>query len=246
MSRPARCVPSPQRGEGQDEGVRDSQNNLQRPNPLTPTLSPLGRGSSLCQLLRTFMANASVLATRLGARVFLRANRELRAPAHCCHQSRNRFGPGKGRGGACLSVFRCWFRRFVGWAKARSAVPTLSILGLTAWASLRSAPPYKIEGSGTPANAGSPTAASCDAARALLERARLTAFHRGSHLGEYSIPKVSFRPGFLGRGLHGRYPPSPVPVQGCTSRPGHRAEGLIPKPPGSRLQIHPRAPPSLP
>ena len=67
------------------------------------------------------------------------------------------------------------------------------------------------------------TAASCDAARALLERARLTAFHHGSHLGEYFIPKVSFRPGFLGRGLHGRYPPSPVPVQGCTSHPGHNA-----------------------
>jgi hypothetical protein len=27
----------------------------------------------------------------------------------------------------------------------------------------------------------------------------------------------------MGRGLHGRYPPSPVPVQGCTSHPGHRA-----------------------
>ena len=67
------------------------------------------------------------------------------------------------------------------------------------------------------------TAASCDAARALLERARLTAFHHGSHLGEYFIPKVSFRPGFLGRGLHGRYPPSPVPVQGCTSHPGRNA-----------------------
>src|ERR1700721_3005084 len=67
------------------------------------------------------------------------------------------------------------------------------------------------------------TAASCDAARALLERARLTAFHHGSHLGEYLIPKVSFRPGFLGRGLYGRYPPSPVPVQGSTSHPGHNA-----------------------
>src|ERR1700685_3528649 len=50
----------------------------------------------------------------------------------------------------------------------------------------------------------------------------------------------------MGRGLHGRYPPSPVPVQGSTSRPGHNAGGLIPKPPGSRLQTRPRAPPSLP
>ena len=47
------------------------------------------------------------------------------------------------------------------------------------------------EGSGTPANAGSPTAASCDAARALLERARLPAFHRGSHLRELFHPKGS-------------------------------------------------------
>ena len=58
--------------------------------------------------------------------------------------------------------------------------------------------------------------------------------------------RLSFRPGFQGRGLNGRYPPSPVPVQGCTSRPGHNVGGLIPKPPGSRLQIRPRAPPSLP
>jgi hypothetical protein len=83
--------------------------------------------------------------------------------------------------------------------------------------------PTKIEGSGTPANAGT-TAASCDAARALSERARLTAFHRGSRLREL-LPsqRLSARPGFLGRGLHGRYPPSPVPVQGCTSHPGHNA-----------------------
>jgi hypothetical protein len=35
--------------------------------------------------------------------------------------------------------------------------------------------------------------------------------------------RLGFRPGFLGRGLNGRYPPSPVPVQGCTSHPGHNA-----------------------
>src|ERR1700689_1341868 len=35
--------------------------------------------------------------------------------------------------------------------------------------------------------------------------------------------RLSFRPGFLGRGLNGRYPPSPVPVQGCTPHPGHNA-----------------------
>jgi hypothetical protein len=35
--------------------------------------------------------------------------------------------------------------------------------------------------------------------------------------------RLSFRPGFLGRGLNGRYPPSPVPVQGSTSHPGPNA-----------------------
>ena len=35
------------------------------------------------------------------------------------------------------------------------------------------------------------TAASCDAARALLERAHLTAFHHGSHLRELFHPKGS-------------------------------------------------------
>src|SRR3984885_10960958 len=35
--------------------------------------------------------------------------------------------------------------------------------------------------------------------------------------------RLDFRPGFLGRGLYGRYPPSPVPVQGCTSHPGRNA-----------------------
>ena len=54
--------------------------------------------------------------------------------------------------------------------------------------------------------------------------------------------RLGFRPGFLGLGLNGRYPPSPVPVQRCTSHPGHRAGRLIPKPPGSGLQIRPRAP----
>jgi hypothetical protein len=38
--------------------------------------------------------------------------------------------------------------------------------------------------------------------------------------------RLGFRPGFLGRGLNGRYPPSPVPVQGCTSHPGHDAGRL--------------------
>src|SRR4029077_13699980 len=90
------------------------------------------------------------------------------------------------------------------------------------------------------------TAASCDAARALSERARLTAFHHGSHLRELFHPKGSASgQASWERGLNGRYPPSPVPVQGCTSHPGHNAGRLIPKPPETRLQTRPRTPSSL-
>jgi len=100
--------------------------------------------------------------------------------------------------------------------------------------------PQIRRGGRTPTDAD-PTTALARGARSA-ERARLSAFHHGSHLREYSSQRLGFRPGFLGLGLNGRYPPSPVPVQGCTSHPGHNAGRLIPKPPGSGLQIRPRAP----
>ena len=138
-------------------------------------------------------------------------------------QARNRSGPRKGQGWGLLFglplpgfVVRSWAKRGAPCHAVLSSRPNPGFASLSTTLQIN-------EGSGTPANAGSATAASCDAARALLERARLTAFHHGSHLGEYFIPKVSFRPGFLGRGLNGRYPPSPVPVQGCTSHPGRNA-----------------------
>jgi hypothetical protein len=46
---------------------------------------------------------------------------------------------------------------------------------------------------------------------------------RLSPKGVIPSQRLSFRPGFLGRGLNGRYPPSPVPVQGSTSHPGRNA-----------------------
>jgi hypothetical protein len=81
--------------------------------------------------------------------------------------------------------------------------------------------PHRKRGGRTPTDAD-PTTALAHGTRSA-ERARLSAFHRGSHLREYSSQRLSFRPGFLGRGLRGRYPASPVPVQGCTSHPGHNA-----------------------
>ena len=102
-----------------------------------------------------------------------------RAPAKLWSRpARNRFGPRKGQGWGLPFCLPYLVSPFVGWTKARShspsktgvnaLSPTLYIpLGLTAWASLRSAPPCKNEGSGTPANADHSSSASCDAARAL-------------------------------------------------------------------------------
>jgi hypothetical protein len=53
----------------------------------------------------------------------------------------------------------------------------------------------------------------------LARRARPSAFHRGSRQRESSSLRLSFRPGFRGRGLYGRYPPSPVPVQRAPRAP---------------------------
>jgi hypothetical protein len=74
--------------------------------------------------------------------------------------------------------------------------------------------------------------------------ARLSAFHHGSHQRESSSLRFSFRPGFLGRGLMsvthhrlsqpGEAPPTPVVVP----------DDMMPEPPGSRVQVRPREPPS--
>ena len=53
----------------------------------------------------------------------------------------------------------------------------------------------------------------------FAKRARPSAFHRGSRQRESSSLRLSFRPGFRGRGLNGRYPPSPVPVQRAPRAP---------------------------
>jgi hypothetical protein len=68
------------------------------------------------------------------------------------------------------------------------------------------------------------TAASCGCgARSFGARTLDGVPPRLSPEGIIPSQRLSFRPGFLGRGLHGRYPPSPVPVQGSTSHPGHNA-----------------------
>ena len=116
-------------------------------------------------------------------------HRRERAPAKYDHVKRET-GPvrGKGRGGACLSVFR--YASF-----ARSS--------------------FQETNKRRKRNAGkrrSPTAASCDAARAHSERARLPAFHRGSHLREYLIPKAQ-----LQARLPGTWSERALPAFACPS-----------------------------
>ena len=99
----------------------------------------------------------------------------------------------------------------------------------------------EIKGSGTPKDAG-PQPPHLAMRRAPCKaRSPSGVPPRLSPKGIIPSQRLSFRPGFLGLGLYGRYPPSPVPVQGCTSHPGHNAGRLMPKPPGSASDEPPPA-----
>ena len=108
-------------------------------------------------------------------------------------QARNRSGQRKARGGACLSFVRSWFRspdgaqRNPGRPCRRSVAPGFRFAPSGLRRKMKEAERRQTQGT---------TAASCDAARALAERARLTAFHRGSHLREYFIPKAQLQARF--------------------------------------------------
>jgi hypothetical protein len=131
---------------------------------------------------------------------------------------------GKGRGGACLSVFRYSVSPFRS-PDERSDIRG-RLRGFTAappgLASLTRAT-NKNEGSGTPANAGYHRRILRCGARPFGARTPDGVPPRLSPQGIIPSQRLSFRPGFLGRGLNGRYPPSPVPVQGSTSHPGRNA-----------------------
>jgi hypothetical protein len=113
------------------------------------------------------------------------------------HQTRNRSGPRKGQGWGLPFGLPLSF--------ARSKFQELN------------------EGSGTPANAGYHRRILRCGARPFGARTLDGVPPRLSPKGIIPSQRLSFRPGFLGLGLHGRYPPSPVPVQGSTSHPGHNA-----------------------
>ena len=81
----------------------------------------------------------------------------------------------------------------------------------------------KYEGSGTPEKQGHDRRILRCGARPFGARTLDGVPPRLSPQGIIPSQRLSFRPGFLGRGLNGRYPPSPVPVQGSTSHPGRNA-----------------------
>jgi hypothetical protein len=93
----ASLLPGGEKDRMRGFGLRSLILNL--PNPLTPTLSPPGRGSCLRRHRRTFMASAPVLAAPLSARAFLRAiRRRSRAGKMPSREARNRFGEKESQG----------------------------------------------------------------------------------------------------------------------------------------------------
>ena len=142
-------------------------------------------------------------------------------------------GGGKGRRSRDASASELDARRSAIWRK------TSPLIAFTLCFFL---PSQKKKGGGTPANAGHQPPHLAIRHAPYGARSPVGVPPRLSPKGIIPSQRLSFRPGFLGRGLYGRYPPSPFPVQGSTSRPGHNAGGLIPKPPGNGVQNHPRAP----
>jgi hypothetical protein len=116
------------------------------------------------------------------------------------------------------------FRRFVAWIKRSKIRERRS--GSVAAPGFRSAQPG-LRKKGRKRNAGKRRVTNrrilrCGA-RPFGARTLDGVPPRLSPKGIIPSQRLSFRPGFLGRGLHGRYPPSPVPVQGSTSHPGRNA-----------------------
>ena len=143
-------------------------------------------------------------------------------PARCCHVSSPKPARVKGKPGV-VPAFRSSLRQFRSPDGAQRNPGTKYPVAPPPRISLRSIRATKKERRKRNAGKRGPSSAPCDAARAcggaLVCRRSTAVLARGS----ISSQRLDFRPGFLGRGLYGRYPPSPVPVQGCTSHPGHGA-----------------------
>jgi hypothetical protein len=136
-------------------------------------------------------------------------------------------GGGKGRRSRDASASKRDARRG---ARRRNSSPFI------AFTLCFSLPSQKKKGGGTPANAGHQPPHLADAARALLERARLSAFHHGSHLRELFHPKGSASGQAswdlvctgvtrLRLSQSREAPPTPVVMPG----------DMMPKPPGTKI-----------
>jgi hypothetical protein len=112
-TRPARCVPSPQRGEGQVEGVRTAEINSESSEPPHP--NPLPSGERELSVPASADFHVKNLRSRGASRRASFSARE-RAPANYDHVDRET-GSVQGRAGVG-PVFRSSvtrFRRFVAW-----------------------------------------------------------------------------------------------------------------------------------
>ena len=147
--------------------------------------------------------------------------RRVRAVQACHVKREDRRGNGNPRGGASVSLFATPASPGFVARIEQSEIRERSL-------SFNSAPGFRYaqsglqinKGCGTPANAvQQPPHLAMRLCPLWRGAARLTAFHRGSRQRESSSLRLSFRPGFLGRGLYGRYPPSPVPVQRAPRAP---------------------------
>src|SRR6202044_2512188 len=81
----------------------------------------------------------------------------------------------------------------------------------------------EIKGSGTPKDAGPQPPRLATRLAPCKARSPSGVPPRLSPKGIIPSQRLGFRPGFLGRGLNGRYRPSPFPVQGFTPPPGRNA-----------------------
>jgi len=173
------------------------------------------------------VAPSGILALRLAARCGARACHARsangsRARKIRSREARNRFGPRKGQGWGL--PFFLPLRPFRRSPDERSDIRE-RLRGFTAAprVSLRSPGLRNLKEAERRQTQGSHRRILRCGARSFGARTLDGVPPRLSPQGIIPSQRLSFRPGFLGRGLNGRYPPSPVPVQGSTSHPGRNA-----------------------
>jgi hypothetical protein len=204
-------------------GIRRTICNVRTPSPQPSPLWGEGvRCGSCCgRSWQTLPFPRRVLAPEF----FLRAiENGARAGKIRSREARNRSGPGKGQGWGLL--FGLPLRPFRPVARIERSEIRERRFGSIAAPGFRSAQPglrNKMKEAERRQTLGSNRRILRCGARPFGARTLDGVPPRLSPKGIIPSPRLSFRPGFLGLGLNGRYPSSPVPVQGCTSHPGRNA-----------------------